>query len=96
MWLQNPNTQFYVHRTLSILVVLINVWLFIINKKQGLNFSLINYIVFVLGLEVITGMTMYYFDFPFTTQPLHLLLSAILFGLQFYLVLKTITVKTIN
>jgi len=96
LWLQNPNTQFYIHRTLSILVVLINIWLFIINKKQGLNFTLINYIIIVLGLEVITGMAMYYFDFPFTTQPLHLVLSAILFGLQFYLVLKTIVVKAPN
>jgi len=96
LWLQNPNTQFYIHRTLSIVVVLINLWLFIMNKKQELNFPIINYIIIVLGLEVITGMAMYYFDFPFTTQPLHLVLSAILFGLQFYLILKTITVKNSN
>ena len=89
LWLENPSLQFYIHRTLSILVILINVWLYMINKKLQLNEPLINYIMLVLGLEVLTGILMYYFNFPFATQPLHLVLSAILFGLQFYLILKT-------
>ena len=96
LWLENPNLQFYIHRTLSILVILINVWLYMINKKLQLNEPLINYIILVLGLEVLTGILMYYFNFPFTTQPLHLLLSAILFGLQFYLILKTTIPKGQN
>ena len=96
LWLENPNLQFYIHRTLSILVILINVWLYMINKKLQLNEPLINYIMLVLGLEVLTGILMYYFNFPFTTQPLHLLLSAILFGLQFYLILKTTIPKGQN
>jgi len=96
LWLENPNLQFYIHRTLSILVILINSWLYMVNKKLQLNEPLINYIMIVLGLEVLTGIIMYYFDFPFATQPLHLVLSAILFGLQFYLILKTTLPKGQN
>ena len=96
LWLENPNLQFYIHRTLSILVILINVWLYMINKKLQLNEPLIKYIMLVLGLEVLTGILMYYFNFPFATQPLHLVLSAILFGLQFYLILKTTLPKGQN
>jgi cytochrome c oxidase assembly protein subunit 15 len=96
LWLENPNLQFYIHRTLSILVILINSSLYIINKKLKLNEPLINYIMLVLGLEVLTGILMYYLNFPFATQPLHLVLSALLFGLQFYLILKTTIPKRQN
>ncbi len=93
LWLSNPNTQFYIHRTLSILVIAINALLFIKNKKEHISSPLLKFIVAVVGLEVLTGILMYYFDFPFTTQPLHLVLSAVLFGLQFYLILKSINKK---
>jgi len=96
LWLQKPNIQFYIHRTLSILVAVVNIWLFLIIRKQQYNFPIINYILLILSLEIITGVVMYYFNFPFTTQPLHLVLSAILFGLQFYLVLKTVFVKAVK
>jgi cytochrome c oxidase assembly protein subunit 15 len=95
LWLENPNTQFYIHRTLSILVIIVNVWLYIMNKNEKINSPLIKYIILVLGSEVVTGILMYYLNFPFTTQPLHLVLSALLFGLQFYLILNTISRKRI-
>ena len=31
---------------------------------------------------------MYYFQFPFGTQTLHLILATILFGIQFYMLLE--------
>jgi len=42
----------------------------------------------VLIIEVIAGVLMYYVDFPFGTQVIHLLFAAILFGVQFYLILE--------
>ena len=44
-------------------------------------------IVFVIFIEIIVGITMYYGDFPVLSQPIHLLLATILFGLQFYWIL---------
>jgi len=88
-WLSEPQVQFYIHRSLSILVVLFNAWIAfqIVSKKLGLN--KIYWVLTLIGIEIVTGIVMYYFDFPFGSQPLHLILASLLFGLQFYLVLET-------
>lgn len=88
LWLANPSIQFYIHRSFSILVVLVNLYIayFIYQKKLG--YSKINWVLGLLFIEVITGVVMYYFHFPFASQPLHLILAAFLFGIQFYLVLE--------
>ena len=44
----------------------------------------INKIMFIIFLEILIGISMYYGDFPFLTQPLHLILATLLFGYQFY------------
>jgi cytochrome c oxidase assembly protein subunit 15 len=31
---------------------------------------------------------MYYFDFPLLSQPIHLVIATIIFGLQFYILLE--------
>lgn len=90
LWLLKPTVAFYVHRSLSILVVLINGYLFIKIKKLSLGFEKINWVIYLIILEVLTGILMYYIDFPFGSQPLHLVLASLLFGVQFYLVLETL------
>lgn len=89
LWLSQPTVQFYIHRSLSILVVLFNAWIAyqIVSKKMGL--TKIYWVLVLIGAEIISGIAMYYFDFPFGSQPLHLVLASLLFGLQFYLVLET-------
>ena len=42
-----------------------------------------------IALEVVTGIAMYYFNFPFSTQPLHLVIAAVLIGIQFYIILES-------
>ena len=88
LWLQDPTVQFYVHRSFSIAVFLLNGYLFYYIKKNKLGFSKIRWVMLLLVLEVATGIAMYYIDFPFGSQPLHLVLASILFGIQFYLVLE--------
>ncbi len=87
-WLTNPTLEFYFHRTLSILIIFIHIALWYFNRAYKYGFKLINFLVIILVAEVITGITMYYFDFPFLSQPLHLVFAALLFGLQFYIVLE--------
>lgn len=91
-WLANPDTTFYIHRSFSIMVLGLNVILWWMNKKLMLNFRLLNWVLALLLLEVITGIAMYNFDFPFGSQSLHLVIAAILFGVQFYLLLQCIWV----
>ncbi|MEP0132196.1 MAG: COX15/CtaA family protein [Eudoraea sp.] len=88
IWLVNPSLQFYIHRSFSILVVFINLYLAYYISQKRLGYSKIKWVLGLLLLEVITGIVMYYFDFPFASQPLHLILAAFLFGIQFYLVLE--------
>jgi cytochrome c oxidase assembly protein subunit 15 len=89
LWLSQPTTQFYIHRSLSILVVVFNAWIayLVVSKKLGL--TRIYWVLALIGVEILSGIAMYYFDFPFGSQPLHLILASLLFGLQFYLVLET-------
>jgi cytochrome c oxidase assembly protein subunit 15 len=88
LWLANPSIQFYIHRSFSILVVLVNLYIAYSIYQKKLEYSKINWVLGLLFIEVITGVIMYYFHFPFASQPLHLILAALLFGIQFYLVLE--------
>jgi len=91
--LLNPSFKFYFHRSFTIAIVLVNLWMFYINQIKKLGFKLVNWIVFLLFLETITGMLMYYAEIPMGTQAIHLLAGAVLFGLQFYLWLQSRKVK---
>lgn len=88
MWLQDPNLNFYIHRSFSILVLLVNIILWWKNRNMGLNLSKINIVMGIILLEVATGIAMYNFDFPFLSQPLHLVIASLLFAYQFYLLLE--------
>lgn len=81
--------DFYVHRTLSILVLALNVWLFLRNRKLNLGYKKFNFVLICIALEISTGISMYYFNFPFTTQTIHLFIAAILIGIQFYIVMES-------
>jgi len=87
--LMNPSFKFYFHRSFTIAIVLVNFAIFYFNQVKGLGYKLVNWIVFLIFLETITGILMYYAEFPIGTQAIHLLSGAILFGLQFYLYLQS-------
>jgi cytochrome c oxidase assembly protein subunit 15 len=89
LWLSQPEVQFYIHRSLSILVVLFNAWIAFQIALKKLGLTKIYWVLILIGVEILTGIAMFYFDFPFGSQPLHLVLASLLFGLQFYLVLET-------
>ena len=94
LWLQNPSISFYIHRSFSILVLIANLYLYTLNRKLDLGFSKINWVMILLSIEIISGMAMYYFDFPFGTQTIHIVLATLLFGVQFYMILESNTKKT--
>ena len=83
--LMNPSFKFYFHRSFTIAIVLVNFGMFYLNQTKQLGYKLVNWIMVLIFLEIITGILMYYAEFPIGTQALHLMAGAILFGLQFYL-----------
>ncbi len=86
--LAEPPVNFYFHRTFTFLVVGIAIYMFLRNRKLQLGFSKMNWIMALFGLEVISGVAMYYLDFPFGMQTVHLVVASILFGVQFYMILE--------
>ena len=45
--------------------------------------------MFCILAEIITGIAMYYFDFPVATQPIHIVIATLLIGFQFYIFLES-------
>ena len=88
VWLQNPKGGFYMHRSFSIIVLFTNLFLFWRNRELKLGFNKINWVIALLCIEVLSGITMFYFNFPFGSQTLHIVIATLLFGLQFYLLLE--------
>ncbi|WP_336298546.1 MULTISPECIES: COX15/CtaA family protein [Zeaxanthinibacter] len=89
-WLKDPGISFYIHRSFSILVVLLNSFLAYRIYQLRLGFDKIKWVLGLIMVEILTGIAMVYLDFPFASQPLHLVLASLLFGLQFYLVLEVV------
>ncbi|MDG2397586.1 MAG: COX15/CtaA family protein [Flavobacteriaceae bacterium] len=94
LWLNPAPLNFYLHRSFSIFIVIINSIVYYQFRKNNWDTYLINFIMIILGLEIITGILMYYMNFPFSSQPLHLLLASILFGLQSLMIFKAFNTKT--
>jgi len=94
--LLNPSLKFYIHRSFTILIVLIGAFLYWLNHKYNLKFSQIKWVVTLLFFEAFTGVLMYYVNFPFGTQAIHLMSGAILFGVLIHALFISIHTKDTN
>jgi cytochrome c oxidase assembly protein subunit 15 len=89
-WLSSPPFIFYFHRSFSLLVIAVHgliAYQLFQNKQLPLVFK---FVLILIGLEVVTGIGMYYLDFPFSSQPLHLILASLLFGAQSFFMIRLI------
>lgn len=87
--MDDPIVNFYIHRSFSIVVLAMNIWLFIMNKQKGLGFAKTSWVLSLLMVEVASGIAMYNFDFPFASQSIHVVTASIIFGIQFYMILES-------
>ncbi|MGH2667341.1 COX15/CtaA family protein [Flavobacterium sp.] len=88
LWLSSPELSFYFHRTFSFIVFFANLFLYVKNRKLNLGFQKINWVMVLILAEILTGIAMYYFHFPFGSQAIHLVMASLLFGVQFYMILE--------
>lgn len=89
-WLKQPTLLFIIHRSFSIIVILTNIFLAYRIQKLNLGHFKIYWVLFLLSVEILTGMAMNYLNFPFASQPLHLVVATIIFGVQFYIFLDAL------
>src|SRR6056300_669134 len=89
-WLSEAPFLLYFHRSFSLLVFAVHGLLFYkLWQNKYLPPVFLN-ILLLIGLEILTGIWMYYFDFPFSSQPLHLVFASLLFGAQSYFMIRLI------
>ncbi|MDW7691269.1 COX15/CtaA family protein [Flammeovirgaceae bacterium SG7u.111] len=100
LWVDQLGIFFYFHRTFSLVVMLVNGYIFYLLKKGCVKsdpiFKWAIALLSVIGLEIITGAIMAYFSIPKVLQPVHLLFGTLLFGIQFLLVLFVNADKLLN
>lgn len=87
-WIANLDWQFYIHRSFSLFVFFIHLSLVFSLRKnilsqKGFIYKSSSILLLLLGLEILTGVIMAYFAVPPFLQPIHLLLSIIILGVQF-------------
>lgn len=86
--LGTPTASFYFHRSFSIAVFVLNVFLYARNRQRYLGFEKMDWVMAVLAVEIASGIAMAYFGFPFGSQTLHLVMASLLFGTQFYMLME--------
>ena len=87
-WLIEAPIIFYIHRSFSLLVLTTNGLIaFMLYRIKHYPIEFLGILFFIM-LEIITGILMYYFDFPFSSQPIHLLVASLLFGAQSYFMIR--------
>ena len=86
-WIENISYIFSFHRSFSWLIIIVNSIIFFKLKKIRMKSVLVYTINLLIFVQILSGIVMYYFDFPFTSQPIHLLISSMIIGLQFYFLL---------
>ena len=92
-WLAEAPFLFYFHRSFSLIVLLVHLAIAFISFKYRFIPKVFLGIILLIGLEILTGIWMYYFDFPYSSQPIHLLLASLLFGAQTYFMIRIIKQK---
>lgn len=84
-WVAKLGGTFTVHRTVSALVLLVNIYLgYELWQLGRLRLQrLVTATLGLIGLEIIAGVVLASFALPATVQPIHLTLATVLFGTQF-------------
>ncbi|GAB3829876.1 heme A synthase [Pontibacter rugosus] len=89
LWVDKLGTNFYLHRSFSILVLALHLYIaFVLYKLKNRQVTkLMNVMLVLVGVETVIGIIMAYFAIPPVLQPLHLTFAALLFGVQFQLLI---------
>jgi len=91
-WINSVGAVFANHRTLAIGVLIINVILYGLIRKNYNRHSvpqqLMSFTFLMILLQIVTGVILSYWMLPPFAQAAHILLASLVFGAQFYLLLN--------
>lgn len=96
-WIGKTGFSFLIHRSFSLLILGVHGGLlyFVLKNKHQSSFikNTGKYIVILIGIEILSGVAMAYFGIPPFIQPIHLLLSTVIFGVLYYMYLVLVNSK---
>ncbi|WP_420385829.1 COX15/CtaA family protein [Roseivirga sp.] len=88
-WISNLGITFYIHRSYSLLLLALHIYLLWKLMKEGIRKSELvaptRWLLAIVIVEIVSGAVMAYFGVPAFIQPIHLLLGSVIIGVQFYL-----------
>jgi cytochrome c oxidase assembly protein subunit 15 len=91
-WITDSGSIFILHREAAVLVLLINIVLYAIIRRSfsrhSLQQQIMSFTFLMLALQIVTGILLSYLALPPVAQAAHILLSSLIFGAQFYLLLN--------
>lgn len=92
-WINQLSNWFDAHRSFSWLVLLLNAgWIFIMRRAK-LTLVEANFVIALLGIQLIGGIVLTYAGMPAGLQPLHLFAGIVMFGVVWHAVLRTRAAK---
>lgn len=83
-WIAHLEWEFKFHRSFSLLVLGVNGLLWYQNSLKEIGYWQFKAVMLLILVEIITGIFMAYFYVPKLAQPVHLLLAAMMFGVQMH------------
>ena len=90
-WIEQLGLSFYIHRSFSLVLLGLHVYLIIQLKKniqaEGILYKFFKALVLLVIVEIVSGAVMAYFSVPAYIQPVHLTLAIVALGLQFVILL---------
>jgi cytochrome c oxidase assembly protein subunit 15 len=90
-WIEQLGVGFYIHRSLSSIILIAHIYLLYLLKKNAKENRIIYTcsmaLVAVIILEILAGVGMAYLAIPAFLQPIHLLLAVAAIGIQFVILL---------
>jgi len=90
-WIEQMGLPFYIHRTYSLLILGLHIYLIWQLRKniqqQGIIYKFMQVLVLVIIIEILSGTVMAYFGVPAYIQPIHLTLAIVSLGIQFVILL---------
>lgn len=86
-WISNLGITFLIHRSYSLLLLALHVYMFYMLLKSVELRSITKWLLIIVAVEILSGAIMAYFGVPAFIQPIHLLLGTVIVGVQYYLLL---------
>lgn len=87
-WVTAFDWKFYVHRSTSLLILILAFFAHHRAKANGIKIPAFNLVLALIIIEIISGASLAYLGLPKFLQPFHLLASTIIMGLIWYGILR--------